>query len=165
MESFFTVIVILTVCILFLIIYYAGKTIHRHNKEIKAANIIRKKFYEDEKNYTRNFLRIQLKELESGSMRWLQIHSRHFPEQKIEIIYDAIQRDIRIQNRCETISEQELNRFRELGITEHDRNGDLHSFHTPVNAKIVADVIYHMMEKIYKQKYAQNLKFVTSGGH
>jgi hypothetical protein len=165
MENFFTVIVILTVCVLLFIVYYTGKTVYRRNKELKAANSIRKKYYEDEKSYTRNFLRVQLRKLESGSMRWLQIYSRNFPEKKIEILYDAIQKDIQIQNRWKVIGEEELERIRELGITEHGRNGDLYIFHTPVNAKIVADVIYYILEKIYHQKYAQNLKFVTSGGN
>jgi hypothetical protein len=165
MENFFTVILILTVCVLLFIFYYTGKTVYRSTKRKKTANIIRKKYYEDEKHYTRNFLRVQLRELESGSIRWLQIYSRNFPEQKIEILYDTIQEDIRIQNRWQVISEEKLNRLSELGITEHDRSGELHSFHTPVNAKIVTDVIYYTMEKIYNQKYTQTLKFVSSGGH
>ena len=165
MKNFFTVIILIAVGILLFILYYTGKSFYHRYKEIRTREKIKKKHYEDEKYYTRNFLRVRLKELETGSIRWLQIYSRNYPEQKIEIIYDSIKGDIQIQNRWESIITEEINTIRELGITDHNTKGDLHCFYAPMNAKIVADVIYYIMEKIYSQKYAQNLKFVTSGGY
>lgn len=165
MEKFFNVIVIVGGCVLLLISYYFLKTAYQRNKQERAKHNIRIKHYEDEKNYTQNYLRVRLRELESGTISWIQIYSRNFPEQKIEILFDRIKGEISVQNRRSTISLEEMSAIRELGMTDHHKSGDLFCFYTPVNSKIVVDIIYYILETVYRQKSAQNLKFITSGGY
>jgi hypothetical protein len=164
MKNFFTVILLSAVSILLFAVYYMSKSIIHKFKTLRLRERLRKKSYEDEKNYTRNYLRDLIKQLESGNLHWILINSRLHPEVKIEIIYDSVETDIKIQNRNLKVNEHKLKYLKELGMLGFITKRELNCFSMPVNSKIVTDIVYYILEELCDQQYAHNLKIVTSGG-
>jgi len=130
----------------------------------KIKNKIRKKRHDDEKAYIQNYLRTQIKKLESGKVHWILIYSRLHPEQKVEVIFDPVEKALQAQARSCEINGREMEKIKKLGLSCYFLREDLSCFTMPVNSKIITDLIYYLLEEIYNQKYAQNFKVVTSEG-
>ena len=164
MTNFFTVIVIIAVSIFIFIIYYTSKNLYYRYKQRILKSKIQKKRYEDEKKYIRYYLKSLLSDLESGKLRWILISSRLYPEVKLELIYNSIDKTIQIQHRIRNVSSEELNMLKNLGLQTYDIKNDLFCFNVLLNSKIVTDIVYFVLEQVSKQTYAHNIKVVTSGG-
>ena len=164
MKNLFAVFVLIAVSVLFFISYYTGKNIFYKNRAKKINSKIRKKRHGDEKAYIRNYLRTQIKKLESGRVHWILIYSRLHPEQKVEIIFDSLEGALQAQVRSCKINSWEMEQIKKLGMSCYFLREDLSCFNMPVNSKIITDIIYYILEEIYNQKSAQNFKVVTSEG-
>ncbi|MCK4754893.1 MAG: hypothetical protein KAS58_06645 [Calditrichia bacterium] len=164
MNNFFTVIVIIAVSIFIFVIYYTSKNLYYRYKQRILKSRIQKKRYEDEKKYIRYYLKSLLSDLESGKLRWILISSRLYPEVKLELIYNSIDKTIQIQHRIRNVSSEELNMLKNLGLQTYDIKNDLFCFNVLLNSKIVTDIVYFVLEQVSKQTYAHNIKVVTSGG-
>jgi hypothetical protein len=164
MNNFFTVIVIIAVSIFIFVIYYTSKNLYYRYKQRILKSKIQKKRYEDEKKYIRYYLKSLLSDLESGKLRWILISSRLYPEVKLELIYNSIDKTIQIQHRIRNVSSEELHMLKNLGLQTYDIKNDLFCVNVLLNSKIVTDVVYFVLEQVSKQTYAHNIKVVTSGG-
>ena len=164
MKNFFAVIVIIAVSVFIFVIYYTSKSLYFRYKERVIKAEIHKKRYEDEKKYVRYYIRSLLNELESGKLSWILISSRLYPEVKLELIYNSLDKSIQIQHRIRNISNEEYSMLKNLGLQRYDINNDLFSITVSLNSKIVTDIIYFVLEQISEQRNAQNIKVVTSGG-
>ncbi len=164
MTNFFTVIVIIAVSIFIIIIYYTSKNLYYRYKQRILKSKIQKKRYEDEKKYIRYYLKSLLSDLESGKLRWILISSRLYPEAKLELIYNSIDKTIQIKHRIRNVSSEELNMLKNLGLQTYNIKSDLFYFNVSLNSKIVTDIVYFVLEQVSKQTYAHNIKVVTSGG-
>jgi hypothetical protein len=164
MKNFFTVIVIIAVGIVIFIIYYTSKNLFLRYKERVIKSRIVKKRYEDEKKYTRQYIRKLLDDLKSGELSWILISSRLYPETKLELTYNSIDKFIQIQHRIRNVNNEELKLLKNLGLRTYNINNDLFCMNVSLNSKIVTDIVYFVMEHISEQGSAQNLKIVTSGG-
>lgn len=165
MKNFFTVIVILAVSIFIFAFYYTSKNIYNRFKQQNIKSDIKKKRYEDEKKYLRNYLRTLINELSSGKLSWVLISSRLYPEAKIELIYNSFKKSIQIQHRIRNVSNEELSTLRNLGLQAYEIKDDLFCIDVSLNSKIITDIIYFILEHLSEQRIAQNLKIVTSGGY
>jgi hypothetical protein len=164
MKNLFTVFVLIAVSVLFFISYYAGKNILFKYKTKKIKSRILKKRHNDEKSYIRNYLRTQIKKLESGEVHWILIYSRLYPEQKVEIIFDFLEGALQAQVRSCNINSWEMEKLKKLGMSRYFIREDLCCFNMPVNSTIITDIIYYILEEFYNQKCAKNFKVVTSEG-
>ncbi|MCK4559212.1 MAG: hypothetical protein KAV45_05460 [Calditrichia bacterium] len=164
MNNFFTVIVIIAVSILIFVIYYTSKNLYYRYRQRILKSEIQKKRYEDEKKYIRYYLKSLLSDLESGKLSWILISSRLYPEVKLELIYNSIDKNIQIQHRIRNVGSEELNMLKNLGLQTYDIKNDLFCFNVSINSKIVTDIVYFVLEQVSKQTYAHNIKVVTSGG-
>ncbi len=164
MKNLFTVFILIAVSVLLFISYYTGKNFFYKNRAKKIKNKIREKRHNDERTYIRNYLRIQIQNLESGKVCWVLIYSRLHPGQKVEIIFEPVERALQIQTRTRKINFWEMEKIKKLGMSRYFIREDLYCFTIPVNSKIVTDIIYYILEEIYNQKCAQNFKVVTSEG-
>jgi hypothetical protein len=86
------------------------------------------------------------------------------PQVKIELIYNSITNKIQIQHRIHTINTAEINKLKKMGLHSFDIKHETYCFSVSQNSTIVTDVIYFLLEHAGKQKQAQNIKVVTSGG-
>ncbi len=164
MNNFFTVIVIIAVSIFIFVIYYTSKNLYYRYKQRILKSRIQKKRYEDEKKYIRYYLKSLLSDLESGKLRWILISSRLYPEVKLELIYNSIDKTIQKQHRIRNVSSEELNMLKNLGLQTYDIKNDLFCFNVLLNSKIVTDIVYFVLEQVSGQTYAHNIKVVASGG-
>jgi hypothetical protein len=87
-----------------------------------------------------------------------------YPEAKLELIYNSLEKSIQIQHRIRNVSHEELSRLKILGLHRYDVKNDLFCFNVSLNSKIVTDIVYFVLEEIHEQTNAQNIKVVTSGG-
>ena len=164
MKNLFTVIVIVSVGILVFITYYASKNLYNRYRQKRINSEIQKKRYEDEKKYIRFYLRTLLNELEAGKLQWILIFSRLNPETKIELIYNSINNMVQLQHRIRKHNSMEIKKLQNLGLRSLDTKNDLYSLSVSRNSTIVTDIVYFLLEQVGDQKYAQNIKVVTSGG-
>jgi hypothetical protein len=164
MKNFFTVILIIAVSIFVFVTYYASKNLYLRYKQKQIKSEIQKKRYQDEKKYIQHYIRSLLNDLETGKLHWILIFSRLNPEAKLEVIYNSIDNMIQIQHRIRTINKVELSMLKNLGLQSYDIKNDLFCFRVSCNSKIVTDIVYFVLEKMGEQKYAQNIKVVSSGG-
>jgi hypothetical protein len=164
MKNFFTVIVIVAVSVLFFFSYYATKNLYFRYRQKRINTDLKKKTYEDEKKYIRFYLRALLNDLESGKLHWILIFSRLKPETKIELIYNSITHMIQLQHRLRNLTNTEYSTLKKLGLHSSETKNDLYSLSVSRNSTIVTDVVYFLLEQVGGQKYAQNIKVVTSGG-
>jgi len=164
MKNLFSVIVIIAVSILIFIAYYAGKNLYLRYEQKRIKSKIQKKRYEDEKKYIHFYIRSLLKDLKTGTLRWILIFSRINPEVKIELIYNSVINMMQIQHRIRKLSTTEIANLKNLGLQSYEAKNDLNCFYVSHNSKIVTDVIYFILEEVGQQKRAQNIKVITSGG-
>jgi hypothetical protein len=164
MKNFFTVIVIIAVSIFIFITYYTGKNLYSRYRQKRINSDIQKKNYEDEKKYIRFHLRTLLNDLEAGKLHWILIFSRLNPEIKIELIYNSINNMIQLQHRIRNLNSSEFNKLKKLGLHSIDTKNELYSLSVSRNSTIVTDVVYFLLEQVGEQKYARNIRVVTSGG-
>jgi hypothetical protein len=164
MKNLFAVIVIIAVSIFIFVIYYTSKSLYFRYKERVIKAEIQKKRYEDEKKYIRFYIRSLLKDLESGRLSWILVSSRLYPEIKLELIYNSLNKFIQIQHRIRDISKEEYRVLKNLGLQRYDINNNLFCIYVSLNSKIVTDIVYFILEQISEQRNAQNIKVVTSGG-
>ncbi len=164
MNNFFTVIVIIAVSIFIFVIYYTNKYLYYRYKQRILKSQIQKKRYEDEKKYIRYYLKSLLSDLKTGKLSWILISSRLYPEAKLELIFNSIDKTIQIQHRIRNVSSEELNMLKNLGLQSYDMKNDLFCFNVSLNSKIVTDIVYFVLEQVSGQTYAHNIKVVASGG-
>jgi hypothetical protein len=164
MKNFFAVIIIVAVSIFIFVSYYASKNLYSRYRQKRINLDIQKKSYEDEKKYIRFYLRTLLNDLEAGKLTWILIFSRLNPEIKIELIYNSINNMIQLQHRIRNLTSSELNKLKKLGLHSIDTKNELSSLSVSRNSTIVTDIVYFLLEQVGEQKYAQNIRVVTSGG-
>jgi len=164
MKNFFSVILIIAVSVFIFALYYFGKSFYLKYKERINNSEIQKKRYENEKKYIRNHIRHLLNELENGKISWILISSCLYPEIKLEVIYNSLKKSIQIRHRMRNVNPDELRSLKKLGLQTVDINNDLFCINVSLNSTIVTDIVYFILEHINDQKYALNIKVVTSGG-
>jgi hypothetical protein len=164
MTNFFTVIVIIAVSVFIFISYYASKNLYSRYRQKQLASEVKKKKYEDEKKHIRIYIRSLLKDLETGKLYWILIFSGMNPQVKLELIYNSITNLIQIQHHIHSLSPAEINKLKKMGLHSFDFKYETYCFNVSQNSTIVTDVIYFLLEHAGKQKQAQNIKVVTSGG-
>jgi len=164
MKNFFAVVLLVTVSIIILIIYYTSKNFYLRYKErvVKLRSV--KKSYEDEKKYIRQYIRKILGDLQTGERNWILISSRLYPETKIELTYNFIEQCLQIKHRIRAIDNEEMNVLKNLGLQTYNINNDLFCINVSLNSVIVTDIVYFLLERIGEQGNAQHIKIVTSGG-
>lgn len=164
MQNLFLVIVLIAAGVLLLSFYYTGRNIYRTNRETHLRVKILRKLYEDERNYIRNYLRPLLHKLKEGDLGWVQIASRIYPQDKIEILFNHAAGNIQMQNRCQPLNQKTLTVLQDLGLTAYSYQDEINFLSMPVNSKIVTDMLYYCLEEVYGQKKAKNIKIKMSGG-
>jgi hypothetical protein len=164
MDKFFNVIYLIAIFVLVFIVYYTVKNIIQKNRINKINENIKKKRYRDEKTYIRNYTRKLIKDLQMGNLQWIIISSRLIPEQKVEVTYNEIEKQLQCKIRVSELLDSDVSTLNKLGMTGHRNEDQLYLFNMPVNAKILTDILYYSLEKIYQQQQTQNLKLITSGG-
>jgi len=163
MRSFFTAIFFIGLSGLVLILYYGLKFIINRRSVKNREENIKKKLYEDEKTFFREYLKTLLPKLKKGEIQWLLIFSRLFPDNKIEITYNAAKKAIHVFNRGRQILPGEEEKIMNFGANSYMREDEAHLVRTPLNSKIISDIIYYLFEIIHGQEKAVNLKIKTSG--
>lgn len=164
MKNFFTVIIIIAVSVVVFLAYYSGKNLYSRYRQERLESELNKKRYEDEKKYIRHYFRTLLSDLEAGKLYWIQVFSQMYPETKLEIIFNSIDKLIQIQHRIRDVNDKEIIKLKNLGLKSHFCKNGLYCFCVSLNSTIVTDVIYFFLEQVGEQKHARNIKIVTSGG-
>jgi len=121
------------------------------------------KIYEDEKVYVRNRLKMLLADLQAGRIRWLLIYSRLYPGDRIQITYSSLQRELNLIQYSRDLSGDEKEFLRQLGANKCSAQRGKIILSTPLNSKIVADLIYFLFENIYNHHKVHNIKINFSG--
>jgi hypothetical protein len=164
MNNFFLLITLIAISVLLLSCYYTGRRrLHQYRQDHLRAKMMRK-LYEDERLFICNYLRTLLQELKKGELGWLQIASRIYPQDKIEIIFNHLNGNIQMQHRCPQLDKTTTSRLGQLGLTAYAYRGESTILSMPVNSKIVTDLVYFCLEEVYGQKRAKNIKITISGG-
>jgi hypothetical protein len=164
MKNFFAVVFLTTVSIIILIIYYTSKNLYCRYKARVLKLRSEKKSYDNEKIYIRQLIRGMLLDLQSGERNWILISSHLYPETKIELTYNFMDKCIQIKHRIRNVENEELILLKNLGSQTYSINNDLFCINVSLNSTIVTDIVYFLLEHIGKQGNAKNIKIVTSGG-
>jgi hypothetical protein len=164
MDNLFSVIALVAAGVLLFIFYYAGRNKYRRFQETRLRFRIMRKIYEDERTYSRHYFRFLLGKLKKGELNWMQVASRLYPQDKIEIVFNHLTGQIQLQSRHMRLSTGMLADLKNIGITEYIYKDEINLLSMPVNAKIVTDAVYYCLEKIYGHKKAKNIKINISGG-
>ena len=164
MKNFFTAIVLIPIAGLTFAGYYLIRNIARTRLSRTIEERIKIKSYEDEKYYLKDFLRSSMLNLKAGYFSWVLVYSRLYPLHKAQVTFISLNQEIQILNRGRNLVNEEKRQVMKLGANSYERKGDKHIIHTPINSKIITDIIYYLFEVIYDQKRTLNLKIVISGG-
>jgi hypothetical protein len=163
MKQFFKTIFILTILFVGLILYYALKNFWFRLRSQRTGNRLFGKIYEDEKAYFRNKLKTLLVNLAEGKIRWLLVYSRLFPEDRIQITYSVIDREVHLVQYSRDLKDEEQEYLRFLGVTRYHMEQGKIILSATLNSKIITDLVYFLFENIYNQGKVHNLKINISG--
>jgi len=163
MNQFFNAVIILSILFLGLIVYYVAKNYVFKLRREHRGTLLFDKIYQDEKTYFRNRLKLLLLDLATGKIQWLLVYSRLFPEDRIQITYSSIEQAVQMvqYSRGLNVAEQEYLHY--LGVNRYRREQGRIILLAASNSKIITDLVYFMLEKIYNQKKTHNLKINISG--
>jgi len=158
MENLFSVIVLVAAGVLLFVSYYAGRNAYRRYQERQLRFKIMRKLYEDERTYIHHYLRMLLKKLKSGDLGWVQVASRLYPQDKIEIVFNHVAGHIQMQNRNIPLNKGEIEALKNMGLINYIHRDEINLLSMPANAKIVTDALYYCLEEICGHQKAKNIK-------
>jgi hypothetical protein len=164
MNQFFTAIFVLTLLFAGLMVYYILKSYSTGRKKKQEGEQVFTKIYEDEKIYVRNRLKKLLEEMREERILWLLIFSNLFPEDQIQITYSTLDGEIKILQHSRSLTDEEQERLRNLGNSSYTLHHGGTLLSTVPNSKIITDLVYFILEKVFNQVRAHNIKIKVSGG-
>lgn len=154
---------ILSISVL-IISYYWIKQLVKNNQDNKLKVLIQKKYLADEKEYLRNYISFQLKQLINNDIQWIMIWSKSNSVFKTELTYSPIDSKINIKSEKIKSLEDHKSELSKIGVTEYITNHENSVFKIMPNAKIITDILYYIFENIYHLKVFSNHKIITSAG-
>ncbi len=163
MEKFFTAVLYTVIAAVLISGYFYFRHLKRKRNEKIVSRRIRKKRYEDEKNYLRQYLMTLLPRLQNGEILWILINPKNFPQTKVEITYNSINNTIRLIDHGRLFSEAEKGVLRKLGITDVNRQRGHNELQMELNAKMIIDSVYFLFETVNEISPCMNLKIKHSG--
>jgi hypothetical protein len=122
------------------------------------------KLYSDEENFIRSRLRALLSRLTAGDIQWIIFQSRLKPSIRFEITFSTLRKLINIifigreLNTCE--EKDVLN----LGADRYIKNDVNNIIYCGSNSKIICDIIFYLMDKIFGLKYIKKINLKVSEG-
>jgi hypothetical protein len=163
MRSFFLTLVFISMAVGTIILYYLVKYNYVRRKRIRLYKRIRKKMFDDERSYAQSRLRHQLNLLHSGEIMWILLTAGRNKDISVELTYSTVNDDIeiRFRNGGEYLNATGI--IKKLGAYQCDYQQGLNIIRSPVNAKIVSDILYFVFEHIFNYKPVVNLHLKTSG--
>jgi hypothetical protein len=163
MNQLFKAIYILSVIFIGLLLYYVVKNFWSNSADRRKGRLLFGKIYEDEKIYFRGQIKILLADLARGQVRWLLVYSRLYPEQRIQITYSTLSREVNLMQYCRALNDREQEHLRYLGMNTYHKEREQVILSATHNSKIITDLVYFLLENIYNQHKAHNLKINRSG--
>jgi len=163
MRSFFLSILIIVFAGVSMSIYYLLKHRLIAKKRKRLNEKIRRKMYEDERIYFQNQLRYLLKKLINGDIRWLVIMSRLDKSFTIEIVYSSLKKMLELRDHARPRNTAECQDLEQLGAVACNVQGGVNLVYTPLNAKILVDIIYYLYGIIIGFNPFLNLQIKESG--
>ena len=164
MYNFFLTITITASVIVVILVYYTirNNLLRRRRKKMAAKSW--QKLYSDEENYIRSRFRTLLSELISGRIQWIIFQSNLKPYARFEITFSTILTLINIIFIGRELSNSEKKDVLNLGVDRYEKNEANSIIYCGSNSKIVCDVIFYLMDKIFGLKYIKKINLKVSGG-
>ena len=163
MRNFFLTISLTILAILLLLLYYAVKNFLSHKRQRIMAAYTWKKLYTDEIKYTHAHLRSLVRDLESGKIRWIVVHSKIKPEARFELTFTTITSLIEIIFSGRELNKMEQKNVQKMGADRYLRQGNNGVIQCSVNSKIISDIIFYLLAEIYGLKKAKSINIKVSG--
>jgi hypothetical protein len=163
MEKFIQALTAVVISGVVIASYYIIRAIIGRKRQSRAMEDIRRKVYHDERSYVTSYLFSLVNDMAHGEIHWLQLFAKKSPSERCEIIYDAARRLVVVS--CGAVLEGERNMLalEKIGVLKWDIRQDRVYFLVPVNGKIVADLTYFILEKLYGQQQALSVQIKKSG--
>jgi hypothetical protein len=163
MRNFFLTISLTVLALLLLLLYYAVKNYLSHKRQRLMAEHTWQKLYTDEIKYTQTHLRSLVRDLESGKIRWIVVHSKIRPEARFELTFTTIRSLIEIIFSGRELNQLEQKNVQKMGADRYLRNGNNGMIQCSVNSKIISDIIFYLLAEIYGLQKAKSLNIKVSG--
>jgi len=163
MDKFFTAVLYIVIAAVLIIGYFYFRYLKRKRNDKIVSRRIRKKRYEDEKNYLRQYLMTLLPRLQSGEILWVLVNPKNYPQTKVEITFNSIDNTLRLIDHGRLLSETEKEMLRKIGITNVSRQRGHNELQVDINAKMIIDSVYFLFETVNEISPCMNLKIKHSG--
>jgi hypothetical protein len=163
MVNFFLTITITAGAIAVILVYYTIRNGLSRRRHQKMANASWRKLYLDEENYLRSRFRSLLSELTSGNIQWIILQSKIKPHARFEITSSSLYALINIIFVGRELSATEKNDVANMGADKYETNDENSIIYCESNSKIICDVIFYLMDKIFDLKNIKNVNLKISG--
>ena len=164
MYNFFLTITITAGVVTVIILYYTVRNVLRRKRNRKMAAGSWRKLYTDEENFIRSHFRTLLLELTSGKIQWIIFQSKLKPSARFEITFSTLRTLIEIIFIGRELSDREEKYLLNLGVDRYQRNTMNNVIQCGSNSKIICDVIFYLMDKVFEVKNIKKINLKVSGG-
>jgi hypothetical protein len=162
MKNFFTAIGYIFLVALSIVIYYLIRDFLQKKVIERMIIKLQKKNCSDQKYYLLSYLEYHLLCLVREELTWIQVFSKKYPFNQVQLIYDRINDNINIMTNSREIGQEVKSRLIQLGIRRFVKENEFYIFGTKVNAQRITEIIFFIFAKVYNQESNCHLKIKAS---